>query len=106
MWSVVCENDWQLVVDEKRREVEFTGGEQLLLNTRNIKSSVPPVNWTFSFGIKVGSVAYRLDLPPNLFDVECLLDYRWQHHCKAKKPKRKFLLRWDGYLPAVSPTLL
>jgi Chromo (CHRromatin Organisation MOdifier) domain len=128
--------------DQKRREVEFAVGEQVLLNTRNIRLQAPRGSttklmprWTGPFAVveKVGSVAYRLDLPANLnmhpvfhvsllktyhssdrhqlppvpykldgelhYDVECLLEHRWQYHGKAKKPRRKFLVRWEGYLP-------
>jgi hypothetical protein len=70
---------WQSIgrkyADQRRREVEFAVDEQVLLNTRDIRLQAPyggtpklMPRWIGPFPMveKVGSVAYRLNLPDNL----------------------------------------
>ena len=72
---IVAQHRQKQYADQKRREVEFAVGEQVLLNTRNIRLQAPRGGtpklmpcWIGPFPVveKVGSVAYRLDLPTSL----------------------------------------
>ena len=67
--------------DQKRREVDFAVGEQVLLSSRNIKLQLPRggtaklmPRWIGPLRIveKVGAVAYRLDMPSSLRMLPCV----------------------------------
>ena len=74
--------------DEKRRDVEFSVGDQVLLSTKNIRLKyvgatklMPRWIGPFTVSSRINEVAYRLDLPDNMkihnvFHVSLLQPYR------------------------------
>jgi hypothetical protein len=78
----------KLFADEKRREVELDVGQDVLLSTVNFKLAHPGTRkllpkWVGPFKVieRVGKVAYKVELPPNLkmhnvFHVQLLKKYR------------------------------
>jgi hypothetical protein len=78
----------KLFADEKRREVELAVGLNVLLSTINFKLAHPGTRkllpkWVGPFKVieRIGKVAYKVELPPNLkmhnvFHVQLLKKYR------------------------------
>jgi hypothetical protein len=78
----------KLFADENRREVELAVGQKVLLSTINFKLAHPRTRkllpkWVGPFNVteRIGKVAYKLDLSPNLkmhnvFHVQLLKKYR------------------------------
>jgi hypothetical protein len=78
----------KLFADERRREVELAEGQNVLLSTINFKLAHPGTRkllpkWVEPFKVveRIGKVAYKLELPPNLkmhnvFHVQLLKKYR------------------------------
>ena len=74
--------------DQKRRDVEFSVGQQVLLSSKNIRVKGPITpklmpKWIgpFSIAKRIGKLAYKLDLPSNMrihnvFHVSLLKEYR------------------------------
>jgi hypothetical protein len=121
--------------DKGRRDVQLEVGQEVLLNTQNLRLKastprkfVPRFVGPFKVLAKLGSVAYRLDLPAamkchNVFHVSLLApfkaDSRYQpppptvqvdgeleyvisaviDHKRWGRTQRKYLVRWLGYGP-------
>jgi hypothetical protein len=78
----------KLFADKSLREVELDVGQKVLLSTINFKLAHPRTRkllpkWVGPFKVtkRIGKVAYKLDLPPNLrmhnvFHVQLLKKYR------------------------------
>jgi hypothetical protein len=78
----------KLFADERRREVELDVGQKVLLSTINFKLAHPGTRkllpkWVGPFEVteRIGKVAYKVELPPNLkmqnvFHVQLLKKYR------------------------------
>lgn len=87
-------NRMKQVADKSRSEVHFQVGEQVLLNTKNLsfkgrscRKLLPRWIGPFTISATVGSVAYKLDLPPSVnihpvFHVSLLRKY----YPSARKP--------------------
>jgi hypothetical protein len=77
-----------LFADKKRREIELVVGQKVLLSTINFKLAHPGsrklvLKWVgpFKSTERIGKVAYKVELPPNLkmhdvFHVQLLKKYR------------------------------
>jgi hypothetical protein len=88
----------KLFADQKRREVEYKVGDDLLLSTINFKLKHPGTRkllpkWVGPFKVKerIGKVAYKLTLPDNLkmhnvFHVQLLKPYRTDGQVKPPPP--------------------
>ena len=85
--------------DQHRRHVEYEEGEQVLLNSRNLKLKHPGSRkllprWVGPFTVerRIGPVAYRLALPDSMctvhpvFHVSRLAEYRTDGRCQPPPP--------------------
>jgi hypothetical protein len=84
--------------DRKRRELEFSVGDQVMLSTKHLKLKTPGCRklmplWAgpYSVSQKIGAVAYRLQLPPELtihpvFHVSLLKPFYPDSEGRTSKP--------------------
>ena len=120
--------------DKSREDVQFQVSQKVLLNTKNLTVQSPGVRklfpkWVGPFEVieRVGTLAYRLNLPPNMkchpvFHVSNLRAYRYDgrsqpppapimidgepeyeverildHRQRQGSTKRQYLCKWVGY---------
>jgi hypothetical protein len=131
----VAQNRQAQLVNSKRRDLTFNVGDKVLLNSKNInikhsgsRKLLPRFLGPFEVTQKIGQLAYKLRLPPNMkchnvFHVSLLQPYnksaRYQppppplvideeyeyevqtvlKHEGHKPGKRRFLVAWKGYPP-------
>ena len=89
------------LVNTSRRDVEFSGGDRVCLNTRNLRRALPgkektQPRWMGPLKVveKVGNAAYRLELPPSIrvhpvFHVSLLKPWRGQEPAHTVLPPER-----------------
>jgi hypothetical protein len=87
-WVHAAQQRYKVFEDQKRVEVQYEVGEQVLLSTKNLSLKMqgttkllPRFIGPFTITERIGAVAYRLDLPPvlkvhNVFHVSLLKQYK------------------------------
>jgi hypothetical protein len=97
----------KLFVDQRCTEVELVVGQNVLLSTNNFKLAHPGtrkllLKWVGPFKVveRIGKVAYRVELPPNLqmhdmFHVQLLKPYQDNGKCSRPHLPLNSMTHWN-----------